>query len=1025
MRHKRTTTHTSDAMTATPATGKRRRSIRRRLIGWMLALLALLLAIVVLEEWNQRIHLDRMITLRDESLQRVQLIKSVSDAYGLDAVDTTFRVRNQLISWDSGVEVIDAAMAKIDRDWARLEGLPSTLSQRQVLSAIRDKKAVADDSVRALRGILKKRDIVALGKFADTRLYPSIDPITTRLQSLAALEQLDVDRVIAAETKRMRNISVIRIVLAVLFLFAFTLSARRLVRGITHGVEGLTKLSERIGQRDFAYEPVRRPSGELGQVMDTLLKMRDEIARSQQDLADQLVRNERVRANLQRSESQQRSLIESAQVAVISIDAEGIAQEFNPFAEKLTGYSAKEILGKPLPTLLHDSEEMRAATAELSRLLARDVGAGTHYFLAAADTGQPPHEWRFRRKDGSVVPVLLATSKLKGLQGETASYMGVATDLTEIKQLEERMRVSEAQAREASRAKSSFLATMSHEIRTPMIGVNGMIEVLSFTRLDDEQKKILKVVRSSADALLQIIGDILDFSKIEARQLSLAPSVADLAGLVQSTVANYDGAASGKGLVLTCTIGKGVAPVYVFDALRIRQILSNFLSNAIKFTERGFIEVELSLQERQFDRDRLQLRVTDTGIGVPAEKQAKLFAPFTQADDTTTRRYGGTGLGLSICRHLADLMQARIEMRSEVGLGTTLMLSIELAQGDPQQLPAQDTDPADAAFERRVTPSIEQAQHEGRLILVADDHPTNRHVVVRQLHLAGFAAVAVDGGISALEHWRSGRFALLLTDVHMPDMDGYALTGEIRAEEARRGLARLPIVALTAAALKVDAEKCLQVGMDAYLSKPVSMQRLQACLDQWLPVVPHRLAPLIAASVTPPISTSAAMPQHAETDRDSPREDVVLDPSVIVALTGDARPSEIRALVEEFIEACEQDLSALSSAFAQRNAEEIGHQAHRIKGAARLIGAVALSERAAALEAAARRATVRLQPHDPERHDPEGHDPEGHDPEGHDPEGHDPEGHDLEGNDLEAIQRELERLRQYARTIGSEGAGAG
>jgi two-component system, NarL family, sensor histidine kinase EvgS len=959
----------------------------------MLALLALLFAIVILEEWNQRIHLDRMITLRDESLQRVQWIKSVSDAYGLDAVDTTFRVRNNLISWESGVEVIDAAMAKIDRDWTRLEGLPSTHSQRQLLSAIRDKKAVADDSVRALRGILKKRDIVALGEFADTRLYPSIDPITTRLQSLAALEQLDVDRIIAAETKRMRMISVLRIVLAVLFLFAFTLSARRLVRGITHGVEGLTKLSERIGQRDFAYEPTRRPSGELGQVMDTLLKMRDEIARSQQDLADQLVRNERVRANLQLSESQQRSLIESAQVAVISIDAEGIAREFNPFAEKLTGYSAKEILGKPLPTLLHDSDDMRTAAAELSRLLGREVGTGMHYFLAAAETGQPPHEWRFRRKDGSAVPVLLATSKLKGLQGEAASYMGVATDLTEIKLLEERMRVSEAQAREASRAKSSFLATMSHEIRTPMIGVNGMIEVLSFTRLDDEQRKILKVVRSSADALLQIIGDILDFSKIEAGQLSLAPSVADLAGLVQNTVANYDGAASGKGLVLTCTIAKDVAPAYAFDALRIRQILSNFLSNAIKFTERGFIEVELSLQERQFDRDRLRLRVTDTGIGVPAEQQAKLFAPFTQADDTTTRRYGGTGLGLSICRLLADLMQARIEMRSEVGLGTTLTLSIELTQGDPQQLPAQDSGPdADAAFERRGAPSIEQAQREGRLILVADDHPTNRHVVVRQLHLAGFAAVAVGGGKSALEHWRSGRFALVLTDVHMPDMDGYALTREIRAEAAGRGLTRVPIVALTAAALKGDAEKCLQAGMDAYLSKPVSVQRLQACLDQWLPVMPHRLAPPMVTSVTTPIAMPIAPSQQGQAEHESPQEDAVLDSSVIVALIGDARPDEIRALVEEFIEACEQDLSELSSAFAQNNAEEVGHQAHRIKGAGRLIGAVALSERAAALEAAARRVPARLEPHD------------------------------LEGHDLEAIERELERLRHYARTIGSEGA---
>ncbi|HEY0310363.1 MAG TPA: ATP-binding protein, partial [Luteimonas sp.] len=341
------------------------------------------------------------------------------------------------------------------------------------------------------------------------------------------------------------------------------------------------------------------------------------------------------------------------------------------------------------------------------------------------------------------------------------------------------LRESEARAHEASHAKSAFLATMSHEIRTPLNGVTGMVEVLSHTRLDPEQRRAVNVIQASAQTLLQIIGDILDFSKIEAGRLELRPAPVRIAGVVEEVVAHFRGSASSKGLALVCSIDERVAPAYRVDALRLRQVLSNFLSNAIKFTASGGIRVSLEWGGRAPGdtpgtgaRDLLRFVVADTGIGVSPEAQARLFRPFEQAERDTTRHYGGTGLGLAISRRLARLMGGDVTMDSAPGLGTTLRLVLPLARAPLSEVPAEASLPgAPEGFTGRALPSIDDAMREGSLVLLVDDHPTNRLVIGRQLALAGFASEVAEDGEQGLARWRSGRHALVLSDVHMPGLD--------------------------------------------------------------------------------------------------------------------------------------------------------------------------------------------------------------------------------------------------------------
>ena len=543
---------------------------------------------------------------------------------------------------------------------------------------------------------------------------------------------------------------------------------------------------------------------------------------------------------------------------------------------------------------------------------------------AERDLASVQYDFRVKRPDGGT-RWMRASARLRKERDGSVLWNGYWADVTEERLLHQEIHEARELAEKASRAKSIFLATMSHEIRTPMNGVLGMLELISESKLDPEQRTALEIVRDSGRSLLRIIDDILDFSKIEAGKLEVRPEVASIQAVVDSVYNIYSGNASSKGLLLRRSVDKRISPAVIVDPLRLQQILNNFVSNAIKFTAQGYVEIEAELVEHRGAADVVRFSVADTGIGIDRDMQRDLFKPFAQAGSDTSRRYGGTGLGLSICRRLADLMGGEIAVESSLGMGTTMMLTLPMQVADAALLPAMVAARAAARLplgQRRKVPTLEQATAEGTLVLVVDDHPINRMVMMRQVNSLGYATEVAENGLEALEKWRSGRFALLLTDCNMPEMTGYELARSIREAERANGGRRVPIIACTANALGGEAENCFAAGMDDYLAKPVELSQLGLKLDQWLPL---------------------AQPPAADP----------IDRSTIDELCGGDDDTR-REVFEQFRAVNDEDARSLRQAVQARDMEQVIHFAHRIKGASRTLGAVELAAAGERIEEAAR-----------------------------------------------------------------------
>ena len=382
----------------------------------------------------------------------------------------------------------------------------------------------------------------------------------------------------------------------------------------------------------------------------------------------------------------------------------------------------------------------------------------------------------------------------------------------------------------ASDAKSGFLANMSHEIRTPMNGVIGMIDSLLGTSLTVGQRESAQTIQSSAYSLLLIINDILDFSKIEAGKMTFEQVDFDLKEIIKNTIDLMATLAQGKGLHLSECIQEGTATDLVGDPTRLRQVLLNLLSNAIKFSEEGSVLLEIAQTSEIDDEVEISFSVHDTGIGMSEEAQEKLFQSFTQADTSTTRKYGGTGLGLAICRKLVELMGGTIEATSTLGKGSTFSFSLQFTK--QKSFVSIDRAPTAVSELSPAKTTADPASANGTRILLAEDGKTNQMVAVQVLKKLGYTADIALNGREAVEAWRHKKYDIILMDCNMPEMDGYEATRKIRELEAERNLKPTQIIAMTASVMMEDRELCIAAGMNDFTTKPVDQHALKTALTR-------------------------------------------------------------------------------------------------------------------------------------------------------------------------------------------------
>jgi PAS domain S-box-containing protein len=497
-------------------------------------------------------------------------------------------------------------------------------------------------------------------------------------------------------------------------------------------------------------------------------------------------------AEIRRQKQYFESLVDISPVAIVTMDPEENVTAWNPAAERLFGFSVAEAVGRPIDDLIIRTEELRQESIKAETVPAE----GRKNVIS-----QRMH------KDGTLVDVEVSMIPLV-VDGRHLGFYAIYHDISE---LQAARRAADA----ASEAKSAFLAAMSHEIRTPMNAVIGMSGLLLGSELDNEQRDLAETVRSSSEALLTIINDILDFSKIEAGAMDIEGKAFDLRACVEAAVSLVGPLAVGKGLVLAHEIDSAVPETVVGDEGRLRQILLNVLNNAVKFTEAGSVELVVRCEPVAAEHVELEFAVTDTGIGIRPDRIGRLFQSFSQEDASISRRYGGTGLGLAISKGLAEAMGGTMWAKSEgTGKGSTFHFTI--------RAPVVDRAPAALAHEPALI-RLEQAEEHPLRILLVEDNAVNQKLATRLLGLMGYKPDVATNGIEAIGAVERAPYDLVLMDVQMPEMDGLEATRQI---VSRLGVVRPRIVAMTANAMDGDRERCIDAGMDGYVSKPIRVEEL-------------------------------------------------------------------------------------------------------------------------------------------------------------------------------------------------------
>jgi len=489
----------------------------------------------------------------------------------------------------------------------------------------------------------------------------------------------------------------------------------------------------------------------------------------------------------------------------------------NPRFSEQTGYAVEDVIGKP-PSFLQSSETPVETYTELTAALtAGNIWRG---------------ELVSKRKDGSLYWELVSVSPIRNSLGDITHYLTVSEDVTEKKILTENLIVAKEQADSANRAKSEFLAIMSHEIRTPMNGVIGMSSILLESGLPPKQHEYAEIVCRSGENLLVLVNDILDFSKIESGKLELEQIEFNLHIVLDDINRLLAFRADEAGLELTYRIDPGVPIFLKGDPGRVRQVVTNLVGNALKFTQKGSVTVAVSLVADQDGVVMVKFSIIDTGIGIPESRISALFSPFTQVDASTTRKYGGTGLGLAICKQLAELMGGEIGVTSEEEKGSTFWFTARFEKQSAEAINANKT--GVCSLQDSQLHAVNKRDDLVAHILLAEDNLINQKVALHMLKTIGHTVDAVADGQQAVEALSKVYYDLVLMDCMMPVMNGYEATASIRDLNSNVLNHNIPIIAITANAMKEDRDKCLESGMDDYVSKPVKKNELSAVLDKWL-----------------------------------------------------------------------------------------------------------------------------------------------------------------------------------------------
>lgn len=654
-----------------------------------------------------------------------------------------------------------------------------------------------------------------------------------------------------------------------------------------------------------------RPDGEIRYLKSAARVQRNAVGQPAHLTGVNFDITERKRAELALKDASSllENVLESAsEIAIIATDTNLLIRVFNEGAQRLLGYSSTEMVGLMTPMAIHDANEVQTRSEEMAAQLGLAVDGGmvfTHSTVLRS-----PREWTYVHKNGNRIAVSLVVTAMHDASGEIFGYLGVATDITKQKEVENDLRQAIQKAKQANRAKSQFLANMSHEIRTPMNAVIGLTYLLGHTTLNPEQETFLEKIRQASQSLLILINDVLDLSKIEANELTIEKIPFDLNKVLREPIEMMEMQAQAKGLRLTSDLPPNLPKALRGDPTRLQQILTNLLSNAIKFTSAGQVSLVVSSVPSVQSGCRIRFSVKDTGIGIQESAQANLFQPFVQADTSTTRKFGGTGLGLSIVKHLVALMGGDLGLVSKPGIGSEFWFELQLeetSEMEDSKLSASQSNPDTSGLQ-------------GVRVLVVDDNAINLEVAKRILQMQGAIVSFAHHGQQAIDLLTEGPSAYdaVLMDVQMPEMDGLTATRIIRQ---KLGLTRLPIIALSAGAMLEEQQDAAAAGMNDFVPKPFDVKRLVSSIRGLLNQPP------------PPVDTVATLPaSHTEW----PDIDGISTHDAFARLSGDWNlfMGMLKLLFREHM----QPIPSENALKDSQTLMELGRRMHKLKGAAGTLG---------------------------------------------------------------------------------------